>query len=181
MKNIALIGFRGTGKTTAGRILAKKLNMLFMDTDSIIEDICGMPVWQIVESYGWTYFRHMEAVVCELLSRKSNLVISTGGGMVVNPENARNLAKNSIMIWLKASPVTIKKRLKKDIMSGKILPSITNSDPLYEVDSVLMEREPYYQKASHFTINTDNMSPEEVADSIITIYQGIDRRAIYGG
>lgn len=175
-KNITLIGYRCTGKSTTGRIIAKRLFRLFVDTDTLIERLCSMPIWKIVEDYGWIYFRHLESVISEALSRESNLVIATGGGMVINPDNAQKLASNSIMIWLKASPEIIKQRLKRDIDSGKILPSISAYNSIDEVDTVLMEREPHYKNASHFTITTDNMTPEEVAQSIIKIYHVWSRR-----
>ncbi|HOM27495.1 MAG TPA: shikimate kinase, partial [bacterium] len=115
-KNIVLIGFMGTGKTEVGILLAKRLNMNFVDTDKLIEEREKDRIVRIFEVKGEEYFREIEEKIIEEVSNYKNCVIATGGGAVIREKNYNNLKKNGILICLKATPEEIYKRTisKKD-------------------------------------------------------------------
>ena len=164
MKNIYLTGFMGTGKTTIGKILAKKLNLEFVEMDQIIEQREGQKIVNIFAEKGENYFRDKERALLEELSLKENLVISCGGGLICNEQNL-NLVKNSgIAITLNASVSNIYERTKK--YTDRPLLNVDN--PLKKIAELLNERTPYYEQAHHI-INTDNRSTGTVVEKILFI------------
>ena len=163
MKNIVLIGFMGTGKTTIGRLLASRLGRPFVDCDKKVEYESGMTIREIFERYGEAYFRQKEKDMIAKLSRYNNAVIATGGGVVLSNENMRRLKRNGVIIALTASVDTILQR------TGR-----RNSRPLFRdfpaheqiVNTLLSERWDLYQKAD-FTIDTNNNLPQHVINEIM--------------
>lgn len=117
-KNIVLIGFMGTGKTAVGRLLAIKLGREFLDTDAEIERRLGKSVARIFAEDGEARFRDEEAALCRLLADRQGLVIATGGGTVLNPENVYNLRRSGILIALSATPEEIYRRVASASLSG---------------------------------------------------------------
>jgi len=166
--NIALIGYRCSGKTAVGKVLARQLGRDFLDTDSVIEGHEGCPIETIVSTRGWEHFRSIEKSVIERISRQENLVIATGGGAVIDKENVTNLKQNAWIIWLKGSPGVLKSRMEKEQKSGKIRPSLTGADPLVEISQVLDTRNRRYAQAATFVIDTSALTVEEVAAAIIS-------------
>ncbi|MBF0472478.1 MAG: shikimate kinase [Nitrospirae bacterium] len=167
-KNIILTGFMGTGKTTVGVELSIRLNMQLIDVDSEIVAQAGMPITEIFDKLGEKKFRDMETAQCLRLSKLNNVIISTGGGVVLRKENMDYFRKNGIIICLTATPETIYKRVETDC--GRPL---LNSDNLLEkIERLLSERKSFYQNAD-MTINTDNKIPLEIAWEIIeTLHEG---------
>jgi shikimate kinase len=165
--NIVLIGYRCTGKTAVGKILARELGRDFLDTDRLLEEETGSSIPGLVFTKGWDHFRKMEKLAIEKLTAKDNLVIATGGGVVMGKENIDNLKGNGWIVWLKANPGVIKDRMKKEQRSGKIWPSLTGSDPVDEINHVLNVRTSLYQEAADLMVDTSTHSPLEVADLII--------------
>lgn len=155
--NIVLIGFMGTGKTALGKILAKKLKMGFIDTDSLIEEKKGKSVAGIFSENGERYFRKLERDVVRVVSRKNNVVVSTGGGVVLSPENMKQLRRNGVIICLKSKPEVILERIKRQ---KGIRPLLNKPDPLKEIKSILKERAPYYKQAD-FVIDTSDFDVKE--------------------
>ncbi len=161
--NIVLTGFMCTGKTSVGKLLAKKLSYQFVDTDDLIEERVGMKISQIFANYGEPYFRDIESEVVKEVSQKDNLVISTGGGVVLRKTNMDELRKNGIIINLTAKPQTIFNRLKNQ---PGIRPLLNKPDPLKEIINLLSQREEYYKNCD-LRIETDNISVEEVVEQIL--------------
>ena len=161
--NIVLTGFMCTGKTSVGKLLAKKLSYQFVDTDDLIEERVGMKISQIFANYGEPYFRDIESEVVKEVSQKDNLVISTGGGVVLRKTNMDELRKNGIIINLTAKPQTIFNRLKSQ---PGIRPLLNKPDPLKEIINLLSQREEYYKNCD-LRIETDNISVEEVVEQIL--------------
>lgn len=112
MQNIVLIGFMGSGKTVVAKALSKKLKMKIKDTDKLIEKTTKLKIKEIFAKYGEEYFRKIEKKVAKNVSRGKNIIISTGGGIVKNEINIKNLKKNGIIVYLKNSFLTSVKRLK---------------------------------------------------------------------
>ena len=157
MNNIILVGFMGTGKSVVGKKLAAKLNKDFVESDDMIEAREKMPIRDIFEKKGEPYFRRVEKEVIKEASSRKNVVISAGGGAIVDEENFNNLKNSGTLICLKASTDTILKRAK-DL---KTRPLLNVQDPKKRIEKLLKKREPYYNKAN-FIIDTDNLSIEQV-------------------
>lgn len=164
---IALIGYRGVGKSAVGDILGRRLNMTCVSVDEQIVQKAGMSISEIVEKYGWSRFRDFESEVVRQLGRESRLIMDTGGGIIERPENIVELNKmNATIIWLKASVDTIVSRIRKDNQR----PSLTAGKSfIEEVDEVLKNRIPKYKSAARFQIDTDNLTPDQVANKVIEI------------
>ena len=162
--NIVLIGYRGPGKSTIAKILSARLKWPRFNLDEAIVEDMGMSISQIVEKHGWEFFRDVEARMVEKASNKDKTIIDAGGGVVVRPKNIERLRQNGVIIWLKAKPEIIIRRIKDNTNR----PSLTGKKSfLEEVKEVLAERTPKYQAAAHVAIGTDNLSPQDVAEKII--------------
>ena len=167
MDRIVLIGFRGTGKTATGSILARRLRLPFIDTDNLIEKQAGKPVGDIFAEDGESVFREIEASVVDTLPC-APCVISCGGGTVINYRGVYGLRQGSTMVLLTAQPATIHERI-----SGSSRPALTALTEADEINHLLSERRAQYCGAADFCIATDDKSPEMVADEII--------RRLFGG
>ncbi|KPA10015.1 Shikimate kinase [Candidatus Magnetomorum sp. HK-1] len=164
--NIALIGYRGTGKSVVGEIVSERLQMKCIGMDARIVEKAGMPIPDIVENHGWSAFRNMESEVVRELAEHDNIIIDTGGGVIERPENIDSLKSNSCIIWLKASTSAIVSR----IQGGTERPSLTGEKSFTEeVEEVLERRMPIYASAAQYEIDTEQLTPEQVADRIIKI------------
>ena len=165
--NLYLIGYRCTGKTSVGLLLADALDWTFVDMDHELVAEAGTPIEEIVDSRGWKYFREREAQLLERLSRATKQVISTGGGVVTVPENIARMQESGKVVWLHASPATIAERMEADINTDRQRPPLQGHDSVAEIEEVFAERLPLYDEAMHLQVETDNLSPEEVSESII--------------
>ena len=163
MKNIVLIGFMGTGKTTIGRLLASRLGRPFVDCDKKVEYENNMTIREIFESYGEAYFRQKETDMIARISRYNNAVIATGGGVVLSSDNMRRLKKNGVIIALTASVETILERTGRR-NTRPLLMDFSAREQI--VDRLLRERSELYQKAD-FSIDTDSNSPQHVITEIM--------------
>ena len=162
--NVVLIGYRGTGKSTVGKIVAARLGLKVLSTDAEIVKSAGQTVPQIVEQQGWDFFRDLESKICQDLAGKDGLVIDTGGGAVLRPENVEVLKRTGKLFWLTASVETIGKRIGSDTQR----PSLTGTKSFVdEIRDVLRERTPKYQAAADHVIETEGKSITQVADEIL--------------
>jgi shikimate kinase len=165
---LVLIGYRGTGKSTVGRILAKHLGMRYLSMDREIEKKAGMTTPEIVEKFGWERFRDLESEVARELSSLDNIILDTGGGVIERPENIAALQAKATVFWLKASAETVVAR----IQAGTQRPALTSGKSFTEeVAEVLERRTPIYQSAAHHQIDTDDCSPLQIADEILRIWK----------
>nr|NIR15922.1 shikimate kinase [Desulfobacterales bacterium] len=123
--NIVLIGYRCSGKTVVGKTLARELGKEFLDTDALIEENAGRTIERMISTKGWDHFRETEKRLVEEVSRRNNLVIATGGGIVMDEENVKNLKQNGWIVWLKGKPDVLRERMAKEQGSGKVRPSLT--------------------------------------------------------
>ncbi|RJQ54533.1 MAG: 3-dehydroquinate synthase [Nitrospiraceae bacterium] len=160
---IVLTGFMGTGKTSVGRELCRKLGYQFIDTDTLIEEREGTPVSLIFKKKGEDYFRKLEQAVIEEVSHLKNVVIATGGGVIKNRKNVDNLGRRGIIIWLKAEPAII---LKRVMTEGGKRPLLEVEEPLKEINKLLTERLPLYGQADA-SVDTNYITPEEAAQEIV--------------
>jgi shikimate kinase len=162
--NIVLIGYRGTGKSTVGKIVAARLGRPFVSTDAEIVTRAGQTIPQVVSQHGWDYFRDLESLVCQELAGQNGLVIDTGGGAILRSKNVEALKATGILFWLTASVPTIAARIGGDTQR----PSLTGAKSfIEEIDEVLRERTPKYQAAAHHVIATDTRSVAEIVEDIL--------------
>ena len=162
--NVVLIGYRGTGKSTVGNIVAARLGRSLVSTDAEIMKLVGQSIPEIVETNGWEYFRDLEGKVCQELAGRTGLVVDAGGGAILRPQNVEVLKETGRLFWLTASVGTITKRIGQDSQR----PSLTGVKSfLDEIQDVLRERTPKYQAAADYIIETDGRSVEQVANEIL--------------
>ena len=162
--NIVLIGMRGSGKTTVGSILARKSGRELVEMDELIVRRAGMSIPEIVAKHGWAKFRDIEAELTPEVSRRNNVVISTGGGVVTRENNIRELKMNGTLVWLEASVETLLERIRHD----NNRPPLANGRTQHEdMEIILRERQPLYRKAADLIVDTENRTPEEAAEEII--------------
>lgn len=165
--NIVLIGYRGTGKSTVGELLAERLGLRYLCMDSEIAKEAKMTIPEIVATHGWNTFRDLETELTKKLTCQDGLVIDTGGGVIERQENVRELQVNSQIFWLSASVDTIVSRIQGDASR----PALTSGKTfIEEVSDVLAKREPLYKAVAQFEIDTDDASPSHVADTIIKFF-----------
>ncbi len=167
--NIVLIGFRGTGKSTVGRLLADRLERDFIDSDKHIEGSTGKTIKCIFEEDGEEGFRKIEAGTIAELSKEDNKIISAGGGVVLKEENVRNLKNNGFLVLLEATPEIIHNRITQDKETAQQRPSLTDKKPLDEIKHLIEQREHTYKNAADITINTSHSSCEDIVNEIITM------------
>jgi shikimate kinase len=166
--NIILMGYRCTGKTSAGKRLAERLGFSFYDTDEMIERQTGVPIHWIVAEQGWDAFRQAERGVIRELSGADRAVIALGGGAVLDSRNVENLKGNGVFVWLIAAAKTIAARMGNDEASGNERPSLTQATSIGEIDQVLSEREPLYRRLADLAVDTTEIEADQVAEAICT-------------
>ncbi len=166
--NIILIGYRGTGKSTVAKILGERLQRTVISTDAEIVKDAGQSIPEIVEKFGWDHFRDLETQMCRKLQDQKDLVIDTGGGLILKDENATILKDNGTIFWLTAEVSTIVKRISGDTQR----PSLSGTKTFVEeIEDILKERTPKYQAAADHSISTDQSTPHKLADSILSLIE----------
>ena len=164
-KKIVLIGMMGSGKSTIGALLSKKMNIKFIDLDTKIETIEKQKVSQIFKLKGEKYFRALETetILSILTSKEKEFVLSLGGGSFLDEKVRKNVKNNSLSFWLNWKPSTIIKRIRKSLKR----PLIQGLDD-QEIEKMMLERNKFYAK-SNFKINCDNHKKNEIVDKIVSI------------
>jgi shikimate kinase len=162
MRNLALVGFMGTGKTTIGHMVAAQLGFEFVDTDELIETQTKRKIAEIFKTDGEATFRNLEADVVRSLAAARDKVISTGGGLVTRPENMNALKEHALVICLWASAETIFKRVGHQGHR----PLLHTADPLATIRDLLAKREPFY-RAADILVNTEMRSSREVVTQVV--------------
>ena len=155
----------GSGKTTLGKILSKKLDKIFYDSDQVIEEKLGVDVSMIFEYEGEEGFREREKDILQELVSKKNIVLATGGGIILSKSNRDLLSENGIVIYLKSNQKDLIKRMKND----KTRPLLKNGNIEEIIKKLCKEREPLYEEIADFEIVTKNKRIHEVINEIITI------------
>jgi len=164
-KNIYLIGLMGSGKTTLGKILSKKLDKSFYDSDQVIEETLGVDVPMIFEYEGEAGFREREKDILKELVSKKNIVLATGGGIILSESNRDLLSENGIVIYLKSHQKDLILRMKND----KTRPLLKNGNIEEIIKKLCKEREPLYEEIADFEIMTKNKRIHEIVNEIIRV------------
>jgi shikimate kinase len=167
--NIYLIGYRGTGKSTVGKLLAANLGMNFIDTDLEIVNRCGKPISEIVGKSGWNEFRRIEKNIIQEISSLERYVVATGGGVVLDDDNVRHMKKTGIVVWLRAATLLLRKRIMEDDGTDEFRPALSVQGTSGEIDEILAFRKPFYEKAMDYAIDTDNRDISDVCSDIVNM------------
>ncbi len=166
IRNLALIGFMGTGKSTIGRIVADELKFKFLDTDHMIESRTGKTVSQIFADTGEKNFRELEQSVVNEVAGVEKTVIACGGGLAANQENLDSLKTHALVVCLWLSPEKIWERVRHQSHR----PLLQDKDPLGKIRALLAAREAFYKQAD-VLVNTEMRSAREVAQHVLHEFQ----------
>jgi shikimate kinase len=153
----------GAGKSTIGRQVASLLRLEFNDSDREIQRRTGVDIPTIFDFEGEDGFRKRERAAIEDLTAKEGQVLATGGGVVLDPDNRRNLSSRGVVVYLNCSP----KQQYERTMRDKNRPLLQTEDPLAKLESLMEERDPLYRSTADFVVSTENRSAQAVAKEII--------------
>ncbi|MBN2217934.1 MAG: shikimate kinase [Pirellulales bacterium] len=165
--SLTLIGYRATGKTTLARLLAERLGWDWIDADVEIERRAGKSIARIFADEGEAAFRELEVAVTADLCRRERLVLAAGGGAPMREENRRAMRAAGPVVWLRATPDTIHRRMSGDATTAARRPNLTDWGGLAEIVELLRRREPIYQEAADLAIDTEGKTPDQLADEIL--------------
>ncbi len=165
MRNIVLVGFMGTGKTTVGRLIAEKTGMPLLDMDSIIVERAGKPITQIFADEGEAYFRKLERELVQELAATEGNIISTGGGIVLNPDNIADFEKTGLVVCLLADAETVLDRVRHDTTRPLLA-----GDKEAKIVELLESRKALYESIAHKIDVSGRPSPVPTAQEIIDLY-----------
>lgn len=169
---IALIGLRGTGKTTIAQLLALRTGWDWVDADVEVEVRAGKSIAAIFADKGEAAFRDLEAEVVAELCTRPQMVLALGGGAVLRDSNRECLDGCQAVVWLKASPKTLAERLEADTQTPERRPNLTNHGGRTEIEVLLAQREPIYRGCATFEVDTERKQPAEIADEIFAALGG---------
>lgn len=164
---VVIVGYRGTGKTTVAPRLAEALGCEWADADSVLEARAQRTIREIFATEGEATFRDMEAIVLADLLQQPSIVIATGGGVILRPENRQRLKHEAdVVVWLSAGVDTILERMASDPATAARRPRLTAAAPAEEVVRLLAEREPWYAEVATIAVDTVGREPAEIVAEI---------------
>ena len=169
---LVLIGYRGTGKSSVGRILSERLGRPLVDADARLEAREGRPITAIFAESGEAAFRDLEEQVLEeIVGRNPGAVLSTGGGVILREVNRDRLRDYGLVVWLRASAEVLAARLSANPRALADRPALTSAGTLREVAEVLERRLPLYRATADFEVDTEGKSPSQVAERVRDIWR----------
>jgi len=160
---IILVGMPGSGKSTVGRQLARRLGLPFFDSDHVIEERIGCTIREYFDREGESAFRDLEEQVIDELTQGPACVLATGGGVVLREANRRHLRERGRVVYLRSSPEDLFRRLRND----RTRPLLQVADPLARLRALYAERDPFYREAAHFQIETGRPSVPTLVNMIV--------------
>jgi len=165
--NLFLIGYRCSGKTSIGKVLADRMEWSFIDTDDWVTAASGCSIKEIVTTSGWPVFRYWEQRALIDIIQKDRQVVATGGGIVLEKRNITLMKKSGKIIWLTARSETIRSRMMADPATDAFRPALTSQGAAEEIDLELAQRTPLYTWAADLSISTDMRSAAATAGEIL--------------
>ena len=170
-RGLALIGARGTGKSTVGRVVAARLGLPFADADVELEARAGRSIASIFAEAGEPAFRDWEERVLDELTSGPACVLATGGGVVLRESNRRRLRQFGRVVWLSADPAAIAVRLAADPRGLADRPALTAAGTLAEIAAIVAARASLYREAADEVIDTEGRNAEEVAEAVLDLWR----------
>lgn len=168
--NIILVGFKGCGKTTIGKELAKKMSKDFTDVDEIIEKKQGLSCREIYNKHGSEFFRKLEVEALEEVLKTDDKIIAVGGGTVMEEKNKSLIKKNSIVVYIKLK----KDQLYNQIIKNGIPAFFNKKNPKKSFKTLLKKREPIYNKIADVSVDTSGLTAEKAAEKIFKNLKKLD-------
>ena len=163
-----LIGMMGSGKSTIGHIISRRLGWTFIDTNELISEAAGRSIRDIFSAEGEAGFRTREIEAVAAASSEPGAVVATGGGAILSPRNVRVMRRTGRVFWLQAEPSTLAARLEGSGDGSR--PLIFEADTEHSLGDMLEARTQRYRMAADFAIGTDLLSPEEAADLVEALW-----------
>lgn len=178
--NLYLIGYRGCGKSTVAPLVAKSMTLTSaawesVDVDDLVEAQAGMTIAAIFAGFGESDFRSRETNVITDVSKRSELVVSLGGGAPIFASNREIISSSGKTVWLRAESNLLWERISADQATEQQRPNLTEKGGLEEVVQLLAERNPVYEACADYTIDVDDLTPQEIADRIVNWLQTDDK------
>ena len=170
-QHIYLMGFRGTGKTSVGRILSRSLDVPLVDLDDEVEKAAGQTIRDIFAEGGESSFRDLESHCLHQVSLRPPSVVALGGGAVLRAENRRQIAQTGVCIWLTADPESLLERIQSDHSTAQRRPALTSLPALAEIRKLLADREPIYKQSADHRMETAGKTVQAVADEIADLLE----------
>ncbi|MBL9162845.1 MAG: shikimate kinase [Planctomycetaceae bacterium] len=167
VNSIALIGYRGSGKTAVAQALAARLGWDWVDADVEVELRAGKSIAAIFADDGETRFRDLEAIVVDLLALRQRTVLALGGGAILREVNRKAIRRCGAVVWLQASVATLERRIAADPSTAARRPSLTASGGPAEIPRLLAERTPHYRACATLEVDTEGKTPSDIADEIV--------------
>jgi shikimate kinase len=161
--NVSLVGMPGCGKSTVGRQLARQLGRRFVDSDTEIEQQIGCSIRAYFDQAGEAAFRDVEQAVIARLVQGDDLVLATGGGVVLRPDNREALHRHSTVFYLRSTPEELARRLRHDTQR----PLLQGGDPLRRLRELYRERDPLYRRTAHYVIETPRPSVPALLNMVL--------------
>jgi len=171
-RGVVLVGSRGTGKSTVGQLLGKRLGLPFVDADPALEARFGCPIRTIFAEHGEPVFRDREQQVLAELTAGPPAVLATGGGVVLRPENRVMLRRFGFVVWLSADPSVLAARLAASPQGLADRPSLTSAGTLAEIAEVLAARASLYREVADAVVATDTRTVDEVVEAVARLVPG---------
>jgi len=173
-RHLFLIGYRATGKTEVARVLGRRLGRTVIDLDAEISRKARRSIVEIFEQQGEIVFRRFETDLLTGISDREPAVVSLGGGSVKAEENQTFLRENGNVVWLKARPDSILARMGEDPGNKFNRPALTRHSSIREIEVLIEERSPIYAACADYTIETDDLSVDQVSEQIVKWWQAVD-------
>jgi shikimate kinase len=164
--NIILIGYRGSGKSSVGKLLALRLGWAFVDTDQQIIRRAGKSIAEIFAHAGEAGFRQLESAVVAEAAGTDHTIIAAGGGVVLRAENVAHLKQHGRLVWLQAAPEVLWRRIQADLKTAASRPNLTAAGGLEEIRRLLNLRAPLYAAAADFTVDASSGTVEQLAERV---------------
>lgn len=174
-KNLFLIGYRGSGKTTVAPLIAEQLGWAVADSDERVVATSEITIAEIFETLGEPEFRKRETTAIKALCKGKEQVVSLGGGAPIFPANQNLISDSGKTVYLSGSLDVLWSRIASDEKSDDQRPALTDLDGRAEVEQVLTQRAPVYEACADYTINVDELSPQEIADAIVKWFRTDDK------
>ena len=169
--NLYLVGLMGAGKTTVGRVLARRLKLRFLDSDQEIERRCGVKIPVIFEIEGEAGFRGREAAVIGELSQLRGIVLATGGGVVIRPANRERLKVNGTVVYLRADPAALWERVHR----SRHRPLLNAPDKRARLEELFRERDPFYREVADCVLESDREQIARFAQNLEAAQRDAER------
>ena len=167
--NIYLIGYRGSGKTSVGKMLARLLNRPFLDMDAEAVQAAGASIQDMVAHHGWDAFRRLESNIVKQMALRSGHIVATGGGVILDADNIRRMKSSGRVIWLRIKPETARNRISQDPATPGQRPGLTTAGCMVEIASVMQHRAPLYEQAADMMVDADDADIETICRYILSI------------